>query len=760
MQKKYKSSCRMCHGGCGVIINRDNGKVTRVSGDPDNPINSGKICPKASASIEFLYHPDRILHPLKRLGKRGENKWERISWDDALNEMAETFHSIKVEFGSEYLAVLHGTSRPYVDLVGRFCSAFGTPNHTSISHICYGPRVMATAYTAGTLQAPMPDIHGQSGQFPACLLIWGNNTVDIGAAHGIYGMALRKAIKTAHHVIVVDPRRTSAAKEATHWLALRPGTDGALALAMLHIIVKKELFDRPFVEQYCSGFHKLVDHIRTYTPAWAAEITGLSVSQITTAANLYAQTKPASLVWGNAIDQGPGSFQTARALLILRGITGNLDQPGGDVFWETPEGFQSKSQFVNSELGGKLYLPLEKHQLAVDSLSCQKQMKRLHNFLLRSGFQAANFLIRTFYPRLIRKTLSKSLPDQLQTMARMKSSRYPLNPMLHLPFFWDSISSGDPYRIKAMWIIGANPLITHPNARLVAKALEKIKYLVASELFMTPTAQQVDLILPAATWLEQNDVVNQFKQWIIVARQKVAQIGEARDDREVILDLAHRLDLHFAFPWKTWQSFLDQILKDTGENFQSFCQKGFLLGSQRFRKYESIGFNTPSGKLEIFSSALDSLGLEPLPVYREPNRSPVSNPELAREYPLVLTTGAKLRQYFHSEYRQLPFLRQQRPDPKFEIHPQTAESYGIEDGARSVIETPEGSVEMFAKVTKDILPGIISADHGWWFPEEAPEFGLWRSNINVLFGQDGFDPETGSEPLRSTLCCVRPLDAL
>ena len=227
------------------------------------------------------------------------------------------------------------------------------------------------------------------------------------------------------------------------------------------------------------------------------------------------------------------------------------------------------------------------------------QMKRLRNPLVRLGYRAVNFLIKKFYRGVLNKTSAKSLPEQLQTMARLKNPRYPLSPAVHLPTFWESVDTSTPYPLSALWIIGANPLVTHPNARLVARALKKTGYLVVSELFMTPTAQQADLILPAATWLEQDDVVNQFKQWIVVARQKAVQVGEARDDREVFLDLAHRLNLDFAFPWKNWRAFLEQVLAGTGENFQSFCKKGFLSGSQRFRKFEIEKYNTPSGKLEL-----------------------------------------------------------------------------------------------------------------------------------------------------------------
>jgi anaerobic selenocysteine-containing dehydrogenase len=746
----------MCHGGCGVIVTLDGNRVVRVTGDPENPINRGKLCPKAAASVELLYHPDRVLHPLKRKGRRGGGEWERISWNQALDEMAGALSRIKETAGPEYLALAHGTSRPYTDLAGRFCNAFGTPNYAGPSHICYGPRMMATAFTAGTLQVPTPDIHGLSGASPRCLLIWGNNTIGIGAAQGVYGAALEKAVAAADQVIVIDPRRTRAVREGGQWLALRPGTDGALALAMINVIVGEDLYDQHFVEHWCLGFEELKEHVRRFTPSWAAAITGLSAKEILLAARTFARSRPASLVWGNGIDPGPSSFHTARSLMALRAITGNLDVPGGDVFWETPAGIVSKSPFVNSERAGKLFLPIERHRLAVDGTDCRSQLERFGKPWFQLGCGLANRLIRAFYPRLAARAASKAVPEQILLLTRLRHARYPMNPMVHLPSLWDSLVYGDPYRVKALWILGSNPLVTSPRPRHIARALDSLEYLVVSELFMTMTAQQADLILPAATWLEQDDVVNQFKQWCVVARQKVAQVGEARDDREVMIDLARRLDLEFAFPWGSWRAFLDEMLNGTGRDFESFCQEGFIVGSQRYRKYERSGFGTPSGKIELSSPTLEKMGVEPLPVYREPRRSPAGAQEMAESYPLVLTTGAKVRSFFHSEYRQITALRRSRPHPRFEIHPDTAAAHGIEDGTWAIIETPEGEVLMLAEVTENITTGVISADHGWWFPEETSDSVQSQSNVNLLFAGDDFDPESGSEPLRSVLCRARP----
>jgi len=245
----------------------------------------------------------------------------------------------------------------------------------------------------------------------------------------------------------------------------------------------------------------------------------------------------------------------------------------------------------------------------------------------------------------------------------------------------------------------------------------------------------------------------------VPARRKVAQIGEVKDDREVMIQLAHRLGLHDAFPWKDFDEYLKWVLEDTGMSFDEFCERGILMGEMRYRKYETEGFNTGSKKFEIYSGALAAMGREPLPIYREPPLSPISAPEIAQQYPLILTTGAKIRNFFHSEGRQIKSLRKANCDPLVEIHPQTAASLGVSDGDWVWIETPQGRVKMRARIFDGIAPDVVSAQHAWWFPdEEPPEYGWKKSSVNLLFGDTEYDPDTGSESLRSALCKVYPVE--
>ena len=238
----------------------------------------------------------------------------------------------------------------------------------------------------------------------------------------------------------------------------------------------------------------------------------------------------------------------------------------------------------------------------------------------------------------------------------------------------------------------------------------------------------------------------------------MAQIGESRDDREVIIQLAKRLGLQEAFPWTDLRAYNDWTLEDTGMSFDEFCNKGIIQGEMRYEKYKIEGFHTPSRKFEIYSERLESMGVAPLPVYREPPVTPVSAPELAREYPLILTNTGKIREFFHSEGRQIDSLRRSNPDPLLEIHPYTAAGLNIGDGDWVWIETRNTRVRMRAKLFDGIAQDVVAAQFGWWFPEkEPPEYAWKECSANLLFGDTDYDPDTGSESLHSDLCKVYPV---
>jgi anaerobic selenocysteine-containing dehydrogenase len=693
----------MCHGVCQVLVHLEGDRVVKVTGDPDSLTSRGYICAKGRAAPELLYHPERVLFPLRRAGRRGDNRWERISWDEALDELAARLAAVRDESGSEYVGLVQGTGRPYENLFNRFANAFGTPNYTAPAHLCYLPRIMVNFFSMGFPLLPICDVYGLGGEMPACVVVWGCNITETGAADGMCGHMLQSAINGAKKVIVVDPRRIGPAARADHWLQLRPGTDGALVLAMLQVIVTEDLIDHVFVENYTTGFDKLAEHIHDFTPEWAEEITRVEAEEIRAAAHAYATTKPACIQWGNAVDQSMCNFQTSRALLILRAITGNLDRPGADFFPPQVPGVRHKTPFKDVAFSGMEFLPPEKLAVKI------------------GGFD---------YPMLL---------------------------TAQSPAFWRSIVGGEPYRMRAVGVMGCNPQVPYTQSLVIEEALRKLEFVVVSDMFLTPTAQFADLFLPASTWLEYDEIhTSGGHTFSLLARKKVAQVGDTLDDQEVIIRVANRLGLKEAFPWRNHRELSEWVLEGTGIGFDEFLEKGILIAEPRYRKYEDPGFFcTPSGKFEIYCGTLEGLGVSPLPVYREPPLSPLSTPDIAREYPLILTSGAKTHYFFHGEFRMIKSLRERNPDPLLEIHPHTATRLDIEDGDWVWVETQQSRVRMRARLFDGIAIDVVSAQHAWWFPEEGPpDYGWKRSSVNMLFGDTEYDPDTGSESLRSALCKV------
>jgi anaerobic selenocysteine-containing dehydrogenase len=695
-----KSTCRGCHGVCGVRLHMKDGKLVKVTGDPDSPTSLGYLCVKGRSAPELLYHPDRLKYPLKRAGARGESRWTRITWDEALDTVSQKLLKVKSEFGAESIVGARGTGRPYYVMFHRFLNALGTPNRLGFAHTCYGPRLTASAITCGEL--PVCDYYGFGGTKPACVLVWGSNLTEVGAADGMCSSQLTRTLNNGARLIVVDPRKTGLAKRADLWLQIRPGTDAALALGMLNVIIEEKLCDKEFVDKWTAGFDELIERVKEYPPEKVSEITWIPPETIRAAARLYAGTRPACLQWGVGIDQGSNNFQTIRAVLMLSGVTGNVDVPGGDVFWVPPTGVVVQAPRLNPdiELAEKLSPGSKRRAIGAD--------------------------------------------------------KYKLSATIQPGEFIDAVLSGRPYPIKAMFIMGSNLLLSHGDCERMLEALRKIDFIAAADLFMTPTTQFADILLPAASWPETDDVPDLHMVWCATPRVKVDTIGECRDDKEILFELARRMGMEDDFPWHNTIDYCDWLLKDSGLTFEEFKQNGILRGEMKYRKFEQAGFKTPSRKFEIYSSTLKNMGYDPLPHFTEPPESPYSTPDIFKEYPLVITTGARLQSFFHTEGRQIASLRRLNPDPEVEIHPDTAGKLKIKNGDWVWIESPRGGrIRQKASLTTGIDPRVVSAQHGWWFPEKEPwQYGFTESNVNMLTHGMARDPQTGAEPWRSFLCKI------
>ncbi len=695
-ERVVKSTCRGCHGGCGVLITVRDNRVLRIEGDPESPVSRGTMCAMGLAYREVVHHSDRLTHPMRRVGPKGSGRWERITWDEALDAITGRLDAIRRESGAEAVAVVQGTGRDYAEFLYRFANAFGTPNVCTPGPICYLPRVVTHLSVCGGL--PVADyLNG-----PRCVIVWGCNP------HWTHpeeykGYQLLKGLEGAK-LIVVDPRYTTLAARADVWLQLRPGTDAALALGMLHTIIFEALYDKEFVAQHSVGFDRLKARVAEYPPDRAAEITWVPAAKIREAARLYATLKPAALNPGQVLDGTVNCVSNALSNAHLMALTGNLDRKGGNALFAAPA-MQTLAKFAGHE-------------------------------------------------RL----------TETQRRKRLGACDYPVadwGALVPSPSLCRAILEGVPYHVRAALIHGSNPLLTWPDANRTYAALKALEFLAVADLFMTPTAELADIVLPAASWVEVDDVAGYWtRAGYVAARQKAVQVGECRSDHEILNELGKRLGHADAF-FDRMEDAWEQILAPSGLTWEAFKAQGILRGAAGYEKFRAKGFSTPSRKYEFAPSRLEAAGRDPLPSYQEPPESPTRTPEVAKDYPLVLTTGIRPQTFFHSEYRQVPVLRARVPEPFVELHPETGRRNGIADGGWAWVETPRGRIRMRALLHAGIDPRVVAVPHAWWFPERgAPDYGWREANGNILTDSAGpFDPAVGAVSIRSLMCRVRPAPA-
>ena len=698
-EKNYQSVCRICHGGCAANLSIKDNKLIKVRPASGSPFNLGQFCSKGLATPQMMYHPDRILTPLKRVGDRGANKWQEISWDTALDEIVEKLNAIRQTLGPESIALGQGTGRHHYMHLIRFANTLGTPNWYEPGFAnCFIPRITVSNHTYGGFVSA--DLYGKV--LPKTILFWGRNPL-VSGPDGELSFAVRNALDKGSTGITIDPRRSETAKLCKLWLPIRPGTDDALALAMIHVIIYEAIYDKEFVEKWTTGFAELKAHVEKMTPQWGAEITGLPVDDIVTTARRYALDKPSVIEWGVAIEQNTNSLQTVRAIAILRGITGNIDIPGGDILG---------MNIINS------------YPLMRDKLPWNVAQKRL-------GGEQFKFL----------------------------SGSMAMLPSAHVPSVFEAMRTSKPYPIKALLNFGSNPLTTVANSKKVYESLMALDLLVVVDMFKTPTAALADYILPAAFWPEINQIIELpfIAQNSVTAQPKILQTGLCRADEDIMIDLAQRLNLPGAD--ESVEDIINYRLEPLGIDFNELKEKVTVFPPHEYRKFEKNGFQTLSGKVELYSEILEMSGYDPLPSYKEPPESPISQPETNKDFPYVLITGARNRGFFHSEHRQIEILRKKRPDPLAQIHPKTAAAHGIKQDEWIYVSSPRDQIKMKAWLSMDIKEGVVSIDHGWWFPEkEKTGFGIWESNANLLTSdQPPYDTGFGTYQLRGLLCKIEKI---
>lgn len=741
-----KTNCFESHSKCGVLVYVDkNERVYKVTGNPEDPNTKGGICSKAQAAKKILYHPERLNYPMKRVGEKGEGKWERISWEEAMDTITNKFLAYKEQYGPESVVFGQGTGRGVNQWNQRLSKSFGMNHFCTPAHVCLFPDMMTSMITFGFFPIWDGADYGNS----KCIVLWGSN--PNWTEGSVSNTPMAEAREKGAKLIVIDPHfEHPMAQKADYWLPIRPGTDGALAMSWMNVIIKEDLYDRPFVERWTNATHLidvesmapiteraireggsegefvvwdrqggrpvgaktagaapqlegafeislagggrktvktvwslLLERIEPYTPERTAEITWVDAETIRNAARLYATSSPGACInTMQGLEEHLNCTSSIRDVCCLIGITGNLDVRGGNVWLP----------FWNEMFSPRLTGPDPPHQM-------EKKLGDL-----------------TLYP--------VSQPRAI----------------------WKTIITGKPYPIKAYITVAGNPLSWSEDSNLVEEALRKLEFLVVMDYFLSPTAQLADIVLPSAHWTERDYIADELCGRYFFAQQRaIDPLYERKSDITFVRELGRRIapDL---WPWETDEEMFDFQLEPYHITWKELQDKWVVQTSPEvYRKYEKQGFETPSGLVEIYSNVLKSVGSDPLPSYEE-----VTAP--TAEYPLILMSGRRYPNYYHSAYRGISWLRELAPHPMVDINPNTAQEMGIKEGDLVWIESDHGRVQMFAHLTNGVHPRVLSAPHGWWQSCEElnlPGYPKYISNVNILVNSAKYNPEFGTPNMRA-----------
>src|SRR5262245_48589233 len=788
--------CGLCIARCGTVATVENGRFTRLDPDPSHPTGHA-ICAKGRAAPELVSHPERLTHPLRRTRPKGDRNpgWERIGWDEALDLTAAAMRRVAEQDGPQ--AVAFTVSSPSTTAIGdstgfiqRLANAFGTPNANITLDVCGWGRGFATRFTYGVGSVgtgsggAMPDI-ANSG----VLILWGYNPSFTRLTHAT---AVVAALKRGMRLIVIDPRHVGLASKSELWLRVRPGTDGALALGLAHLMIERGWYHREFIRDWSNGPHlvradtgrlltgrdlerggdasrllawdraaarvvpydtatgrydgdtaslalegeyhiataegEVVCHpafelyarlCRRYAPEIVEAICWIPRGQIEAAARLIWESRPASYYAWSGHEHHANVTQTARAMSVLYALTGSFDRPGGNVLFTAPPAAPIASQDLSSARRMAPAVGLAERPLGP----------------ARWGY-------------------------------------------ISTPDLYRAILEGVPYPVRAVIGFGANMLMAHADGRHGREALKALDFYAHADLFMNPTAELADVVLPVASAFEREGLklgfeISQEAQSLIQLRPAiVAPGGEARPDTDIVFDLAGRLGLGAEF----WNGDVDAAyrhqLAPVGVSLEQLraAPGGVRVPlSTRHAKHAEPdasgsprGFATPSRKVELYSQTLLEHGYPPLPDFTEPAIGPVARPDLAARFPLILTS-AKPSLFCQTQHRGLSTLRKRAPHPEVELHPATAKARGIAGGDWVSIETAEGHVRARARLNANLDPRVVVGEHGFWqacaelgAPGYDP-FGPTSASYNTLIGTNARDPVSGTPALRSYLCEIRLL---
>lgn len=730
--------------GCGMFIHVKDGKIVKVEGDPSHPITQGRLCPRCIALDEVVYHKDRLLSPMKRSREdRGKDAWEKISWDEAYDLLEEKIRGFQENYGAECIFTLTGTGREstlYAPVYGP--AIMNTPNGASTypfsGEACYGPRATIVNYLLG---AGVPEI--DSAQFfpdryddprwvcPKYIMVWGKDPL-YSSPDGFFGHSIIDIMKRGAKIITVDPRLTWLGAHSEYHLQLRPGTDAAVGMGFLNVIISEDLYDHDFVEKWCYGFEELSEAVKPWTPEKVQEVSWVDPEQLVGAARAFATNAPSTATWGVALDQSKQSTQAAQCFMAICAICGYIDVPGGITITK-PTSFIGQWRYDMSDTLTEGMA--EKH--IVDPTG---KYRMFNTGAAMGGVQGDTLL------------------NWLEGMYKDYPEYYPL---------------------RMCWLIGSNPLacMADQPQRWYA-AMKDLDFIVAQDIFMTPTIMGLcDLVLPLSTFAEHDGLVTPNygrNQHFVGAMNTAVENPNTKSDFEILVDMGKRMRPEIWGDFTTIDDFFDTKLKENyGYGIEELREKSVIQADYKYRKYETgdlrddgqPGFQTVTGRVELYSYVLEAYDEKPVPYFEEPDYSPVSQPpEVVEKYPLVYTTGGRHISAFHSEHRQVPSLRALHPDPLVTINPATAEKYGIREGDWVRVDTMFGKCTQKAHLTYEVNEKTIHLEHAWWFPEqdgEAPNlFGVFDANANNLIPHESVGVTGYGAPYKNGICSITRVDSM
>jgi formate dehydrogenase (coenzyme F420) alpha subunit len=678
--KEILTDCTLCYHSCGTRVTVTGGRAVKVEGLESHPINHGKLCPKGEAMLEHIYGPDRLKHPMKKVN----GKFERVSWEQALDEIGDKLTQLKTDYGPQTLGVFSGSigveNLEMAGLTQRFKAAFGSPNFFSVESVCYRMRIRTRQITFG--KYPTEELDSK------LYLLWGHNP---DASDFPLKLAIEKNLPLGSKLVVIDPRRIPLADKADMYLKIRPGTDGALALAMIHVIINENLHtrNREFIDAYTFGFDQLVEHVQKYTPEWAEKITWIPADQIRKLSRLFAEIKGAGIYQGTCTqDQTANGTQSSRAFSVLQVITGNINVPGGWV--------------ISPRLAfGNVGMKVEGEPLGA---------------------------------------------DQFPLFFEVWGRKSPYGVVTVVP---ESI----PEKLKAFYVVGGNPLMSMPDTNAFREAFRKLELLVVHDMHMTETAREAHYVLPACSHIEKWGVAYTYNvchclPFLMLRKQCIEPLYESRSEWWVYTELAKRLGMEESFPWKSEEELVRFELGPSKLSFDHLLNEkpeGDFYQKKTYQNNDNL-FATPSRRIELYSQALEHIGFDPLPTYQEPERSPLSaSKAFFDEFPLILSTGHRNYYFTHSQHRNVKTLKDKVPEPETEIGPETADKYQIKNGDWMIIKTNTGQVKMKARVDDRVSEGMVFVPHGW--PEDA--------NANLLTDVTCREQIMGYPDQKSLLCSIQ-----